>query len=125
MAARKHISIRLFGCLFTFQAENLTNISGIAVTPFSMEDIQKFIDFINLSKSLDTGNDKPINVARSIIITNIIANFCASNVLVLFFKPYNNLTMLQILIDWMTISYSLKDRSPGASKHLCGRRRSL
>jgi len=63
------------GILQLMVAQNLTNISGIAVTPFSMEDIQRFIDFINLSKTLDTGNEKPINVARSIIITNIIANF--------------------------------------------------
>jgi hypothetical protein len=47
-----------------------------------MEDIQKYIDFINFSKTLDTGNNKPINVATSIIITNIITNFCASNIVV-------------------------------------------
>jgi hypothetical protein len=62
------------------QLENLTNTDGIACTPFSMVDIQGYIDFFEFSKKLEAKSGG-VPVAQTIIIANIIANFCALSVL--------------------------------------------
>jgi hypothetical protein len=63
----------------TICEENLTNTDGVACTPFSMVDIQRYIDFFEFSKKLETDG---VPVAKSIIISNILANFCALSILV-------------------------------------------
>ena len=42
-----------------------------------MQDIQQYIEFFTFSKTLNASNDDDMPVAKKIIITNIIANFCA------------------------------------------------
>jgi len=42
-----------------------------------MPEIQRYIDFINFSKTLEASCDD-VPSAKGIIISNIIANFCAS-----------------------------------------------
>lgn len=85
MAARKCISTRLYTCCLTYRPENLTNADRTPHTPFSMEDIQRYIDFFEFSDKL---KDKPVgvtdvSVAKNIIIANIMANFCALSILFL------------------------------------------
>jgi len=57
--------------------ENLANLEGMARTPFSMPDIQRYIDFFNFSKTLEA-SDNDVPSAKGFVISNIIANFCAS-----------------------------------------------
>jgi hypothetical protein len=62
--------------------ENLTNADGVACTPFSMAEIQQYIEFLDFSKKLEAeGGGVP--VAKNIIIANIIANFCALSIIFL------------------------------------------
>lgn len=46
-----------------------------------MLDIQRYIDFFNFSRTLEASHDD-LPIAKGMIISNIIANFCASFALV-------------------------------------------
>jgi hypothetical protein len=55
--------------------ENLTSPSEITQAPFTMPEIQQYVDFIKFSNEplLDGG----VPIAKTIIISNILAIFCA------------------------------------------------
>ncbi|KIM82837.1 hypothetical protein PILCRDRAFT_458288 [Piloderma croceum F 1598] len=55
-------------------AQNLSNTTGAPCTPFSMLDIQQYIEFFDFSKKLEE-RQGGMPVSKAIIITNIMANF--------------------------------------------------
>ena len=64
----------------TLSPVNLTNEKEIAPTPFSLQEIQSYVDFFNFSRDICTPCDDK-RIVKAIIITVIIANFCEHGVL--------------------------------------------
>ncbi len=87
MIVRKHISQEPYTYIFISRPENLADSEGVARTPFSMPDIQRYIDFLTFSRTLEDSHDD-VPSAKGFIICNIIANFCAPFALVSTPGPY-------------------------------------
>ena len=75
MIARKYVP-KENTCYLTHWPENLINTDGVPCTPFSMVDIQRYIDFFEFSNKLGARHGGDV-VAKNMIIANIMANFCA------------------------------------------------
>ena len=78
--------------------ENLTNDTEQPCTPFSMQDIQEYIDFFDFSESLGNRPDGGMPTAKCVIIANIMANFCAFRSSNFYYLNLNALIILQISI---------------------------